>query len=158
AVRRTTVARVKKEVEPSSFSARLAIGDAVAEAFAELPAPPDPAWEPVARKLVSGGCPFLALVVAETRLKHAGADGAVRKAALAPVGRGAAKRTSGRTARESLSKVSASRDADDQGEVEPPTGDDRYSCNSLCGMHMVQLCNNDKVLWSTHRAKWEATP
>ena len=25
-------------------------------------------------------------------------------------------------------------------------------------MHMVQLCNNDKVLWSSHRARWEATP
>jgi hypothetical protein len=97
-------------------------------------------------------------VVADTRLNPAGADAAVRKAALAAVNRGTGKRTSGRSTRESVARASVQRDADDQGDAEPPAGDDRYSCNSLCGMHMVQLCNNDKVLWSSHRAKWETTP
>jgi hypothetical protein len=25
-------------------------------------------------------------------------------------------------------------------------------------MHMVELCNKDKVLWNAHRRKWEPTP
>jgi hypothetical protein len=25
-------------------------------------------------------------------------------------------------------------------------------------MHMVEICNTDKVLWSAHRARWEPTP
>ena len=36
--------------------------------------------------------------------------------------------------------------------------DERYSCRSLCGMHMVELCNRDKGLWDSHRTAWEPTP
>jgi hypothetical protein len=32
------------------------------------------------------------------------------------------------------------------------------SCQALCAMHMVEICNTDKVLWSAHRARWEPTP
>ena len=32
------------------------------------------------------------------------------------------------------------------------------SCQALCAMHMVEICNSDKVLWSAHRARWEPTP
>ena len=36
--------------------------------------------------------------------------------------------------------------------------EDRYSCQLLCGLHMVELCNNDKVLWNRSGRTWEATP
>jgi hypothetical protein len=35
---------------------------------------------------------------------------------------------------------------------------DIYSCSDLCGLHMVELCNNDKVLWNRSGHTWEATP
>jgi hypothetical protein len=37
-------------------------------------------------------------------------------------------------------------------------GEESHSCNALCSMHMVELCNNNKVLWNTNHAKWEAAP
>jgi hypothetical protein len=31
------------------------------------------------------------------------------------------------------------------------------SCRTLCELHMVQLCNEDRLLWSYHRTVWEPT-
>jgi hypothetical protein len=39
-----------------------------------------------------------------------------------------------------------------------PAADAVTSCRALCEMHMVEICNADKVLWSAHRARWEPTP
>jgi len=42
--------------------------------------------------------------------------------------------------------------------VERQAKEDRYSCQVLCGLHMVELCNNDKVLWNRSGRTWEASP
>jgi len=42
--------------------------------------------------------------------------------------------------------------------VERQAKEDRYSCQVLCGLHMVELCNNDKVLWNRSGQSWEASP
>jgi hypothetical protein len=39
-----------------------------------------------------------------------------------------------------------------------PALDARYTCRALCEMHMVELCNNDRDLWSRHQYLWESTP
>jgi hypothetical protein len=52
--------------------------------------------------------------------------------------------------------LDAARAASAPGEAEP-AGDDKLSCRALCGMHMVEICNNDRALWSSHRSTWEET-
>ena len=141
---RVPVRRQEKQVEPSALTPRLDVDAAVAEAMAALPPIPAPQWERTARTLVSAGCPFRALVVAETRLPPKGAGATIRKTALAAAARSAAPRP-------------ATRSDEPVVAAEPRAAVDQHSCNALCSMHMVQLCNNDKILWSTHRAKWEAT-
>jgi hypothetical protein len=42
--------------------------------------------------------------------------------------------------------------------VDRQAKEDRYSCQVLCGLHMVELCNNDKVLWNRSGRTWEASP
>jgi hypothetical protein len=31
------------------------------------------------------------------------------------------------------------------------------TCAALCSLQMVQLCNNDRALWSRHGSRWEST-
>src|SRR5207237_8837680 len=38
-----------------------------------------------------------------------------------------------------------------------PAPEQPYSCSTLCGMHMIELCNRDKVLWDSHGRRWEPT-
>lgn len=61
------------------------------------------------------------------------------------------------TARELAAAVAAARGMIEPAPAAPPR-DDAVSCDTLCRVHMVQLCNNDKMLWTSHRAAWEATP
>jgi hypothetical protein len=146
---RIMVARSATEIEPWALTPRLDVAAAVRESLAGLPPMAPPQWEVVARRLVGAGCPFLALAVADARL---GGDPALRKSALAAVGRRLGRRPAARRAKAAPAAPTA------PVEPEPAAGDDRYSCKALCNMHMVQLCNGDKILWHSHRAKWEATP
>jgi len=38
-----------------------------------------------------------------------------------------------------------------------PAPAQQYSCSTLCGMHMIELCNRDKILWDSHGRRWEPT-
>ena len=149
---RVVVARSATEIEPWALTPRLDVPAAVRESLAALPPMAPPQWEGVSRRLVSAGCPFLGLAVADARL---GGDPALRKSALAAVGRRLGRRPATRRAK--ATPAPAVEPAPPP-EPEPAAGDDRYSCKALCNMHMVQLCNGDKILWHSHRAKWEATP
>jgi hypothetical protein len=186
------------QLEPSVATPRLDLEAVVAESLRDLPAPPAPQWEAVARDLVAAGCPFLALAVAETRLEPQVRQPIV-KSALAAVARGQSQRAAARLASQTSGRVTAAlrkgdldlaasilaryerhparqaatvrtlrkalaaaRERAAGEEPTAPVGTDeeaaaRYSCQRLCSLHMVELCNNDKVLWSAHRVKWEAT-
>ncbi|HYY06673.1 MAG TPA: hypothetical protein VE997_08840 [Candidatus Limnocylindria bacterium] len=140
------------EVEPLAFAVGPDERRLAAQALRDLPPVQAPEWETLARRLTSAGCPFLALAVAETRLEAASARSAVRAAALAAI-RQAVKRPARATA------AAAAPDATAEAPFAATDGsDERYSCRSLCGMHMAELCNRDKELWDAHRTAWEPTP
>jgi hypothetical protein len=60
------------------------------------------------------------------------------------------------TARELGTAIAAARGPG--GPDAPADVASEVSCHSLCEMHMVEICNTDKVLWSAHRVRWEPTP
>ena len=146
------VSRETTSVEPSVFTPRLDVSAAVGEALAKLPPVASPHWEREARALTTAGCPFLALVVSETRLEPSNTRTGLRKTAVAAVTRTVAKRATPRTRKE------AAPPPRELAVPEPRGSDDRYSCSALCSIHMVQLCNNDRILWTSHHTKWETTP
>jgi len=153
--RRVPVSGTAQELEPSAFTARLDVGRVVAEAIADLPAPPVPQWDDVARRLVSAGCPFLALAVSETRLGTGAAHLAIKRAALAAVARSSERHAPAQPTKETAAKATLPED----GPIETPqANEERYACDALCTLHMVELCNNDRTLWSAHHVKWEGTP
>ena len=196
--RRVKVSRTVVNLEPSLLTSRLDVEAAVAEAITRLPAVPAPQWDGVARKLVAGGCPFLALEVYETRLKGNRANRSVKSAALAAVARSLGKRTPADLAEETSARVMAAlREGDvewagsileqyeadparqaatvrqlkvaltaarrraaeqEPADATPAPGDETHTCDALCSMHMVELCNNNKVLWNSNHAKWEPAP
>jgi hypothetical protein len=163
--RRVAIARTVTQLEPTGRTPRLDVAAVIAEAVRELPAPKAPRWERVARELVSAGCPFLALVVYEDRLKPAGSHADVRRAALSAMAPRVAKpgeraRRKGGAPQEAREPETPSQpedqpEAPSQAEASGTRQD--FSCAALCRMHMVQLCNNDKGLWSEHRRAWETT-
>ena len=146
-MRRVPVSRTLVSVEPTVLTARLDVATVVADALRTVPRPPAPAWDAVAARLIADHCPFLALAVHEAQLAPARPD--LRRRALA-----AARPPVRRPSR--AAAASASPPAPSQAALPPP--DDRYSCTNLCRMHMVEICNKDKVLWDTHSKRWEPTP
>ncbi|HYR95685.1 MAG TPA: hypothetical protein VEM57_03070 [Candidatus Binatus sp.] len=196
--RRVKVSRTVTSLEPSALTSRLDVEAALADAATRLPAVPAPNWESVARKLVAGGCPFLALEVYETRLEPTRANRALKATALAAIGRSLGKRPPAELAEETAARAMAAiREGDvdwassivrqyeadparktatvrdlknalaaarrraaeqEPSDTTPGPGEETRSCDALCSMHMVELCNNNKVLWNTNHAKWEPAP
>jgi hypothetical protein len=144
---RSTVVRP----EPTRFARPVDPATAVEAAFRKLPSPPAPAWEAVARRLVGAGCPVLGLAVAETRLADREARRHVRATALARPRASSGTPTAGVRPRPTEADVA------EPESPEPTSPDERYSCRSLCRMHMVELCNRDKALWDAHGQKWDLT-
>lgn len=120
------------------------VADAVTAAVARLPGLPPPQWQRVANGLVKAGCPFLALAVQDLQLRDGKAGRVVRERALLAM-TGAVER---RAAPTSPAVVPA---------AEPPQAAPvpRLSCEALCGMHVVELCNSDRSLWSQHLVSWQ---
>jgi len=113
-----------------------------------------PRWESLARGFIGGGCPVLGATIAATFL-----DGALERrlrtaavTALGPV-----------RAPEPMETVDAAPIPAPEPVPEPAPevatkpADPTYSCATLCTMHMVELCNNDRALWSQNGARWENT-
>lgn len=151
---RLPLSATSREIEPTAFSAGLDVRGAVAAAVGKLARPKEPDWEAVARKLLASGCPFLALAVSDAR----GSEPPVRRQALA-----AMRRSVGPVARKPTAGVAPSAAEPPPAEpvpeaAEPPPDNNTYSCDALCSMHMIQICNRDKVLWSAHRSAWKSTP
>jgi len=154
---RVQVERTVARLEPTPFTTRLDPLDVVAGALETLPSPPPPAWEAVARRLIASRCPVLALAVAETRI---GDRGVRRHLRATVVGRPRARNERASASREepkpSPAPGAETPTADQQ--PAPPPPDERYSCRSLCRMHMIELCNRDKALWDAHGRRWDMTP
>jgi hypothetical protein len=145
-VRRVPVSRTLVSIEPTVLTDRLDAAAVVADALRTVPPPPAPAWNAVAARLITARCPFLALAVHQAQIAPARPD--IRRRALA-----AARPPSRRHA--PAATVPSPAPAE---EPATPTPDDRYSCTNLCRMHMVEICNQDKVLWDANRKRWEPTP
>src|SRR5437870_2732489 len=139
------------------------------EALRDIPPFRAPEWDTVARRLVASGCPFVALALADAGLTSARAGRAVRTAALATI-REAAKhrvRRADDDAAHGLERgeapeppeASAPEVAADAGSsaTPAPAPGQQYSCSTLCGMHMIELCNRDRILWDSHGRRWEPT-
>jgi len=141
---------------------RIDVALAVAEAVRELGPVPVPEWEGVARRLAKSGCPFLALAIADAQLAGNPSQEPVQVDALAAMRASLDRRNARLQAQEMEQRARAALGEDDvEGAAIasiPPAGDRMPSCHALCEMHMVEICNTDKVLWSAHRARWEATP
>jgi len=147
---------------------RIDVGAALADVVRGLGATPDPEWEGLARRQLKQGCPFLALAIADTQLAP-GVREPVETAALGAM-RGGMDRTRGRDdAAHARKAAPAPSPAADAGHPAPEAHEpaeaaaataaaSAVSCQALCAMHMVEICNMDKVLWSAHRARWEPTP
>jgi hypothetical protein len=156
--RRVPVSVAASQLEPSALTPRVDVGTAVGAALAQLPVPPAPRWEAVARELVRAGCPFLALTIYEKRLEGGSGRDDVKKAALATVARSLGKRKTGRVPEPTAAKATPETPEDQEPRDEERSPEEAYSCKSLCSMHMVELCNNNRILWSSNHVRWEPTP
>jgi hypothetical protein len=136
------------------------VRDALARALAAMPAAAAPRWEVVARGLVTNGCPVLGTAVADTFLDDA-PKRRIRAAATGALGP-TAKREESATPPPST-EIAAEPPAveplppDPEPSPAPTASEPTYSCPSLCTLHMVELCNNDRTLWSEHGSRFEST-
>lgn len=120
--------------------------DIFTEAVAALEPPAYPLWDGLARVLLSRGCPLGALAVYDARLRQRPDSRDVLHAAL-----GRPRPAPARTA-PAVAATAAAVSTIPAPAVQPP------SCRALCEVHMVELCNADRDLWTRHRAVWQPTP
>lgn len=118
----------------------------VTDAIERLAPPPWPHWDSTARRQLAAGCRVAALAIYDARLRARAGSEDVMRAAL---GRRPA-RPAGRRAPVAPSPAPST--------IDPSPPDTRYTCRALCELHMVELCNNDRDLWSRHQRLWESTP
>ena len=122
---------------------------AVEAAIGGLEPPPYPHWDATARRDLAAGCRVAALAVYDARLRtRAGSrDMLARTLGKGPARAARPRETPAAPAAPPTPSV-----------VEAPAPDPRSTCHSLCEVHMVELCNNDRDLWSRHQLLWESTP
>jgi hypothetical protein len=125
--------------------------DALAPALAAMPPLRSNQWDVVARTLVTNGCPVLGTAVADAMLDDAGTKRRIRTAAVAALQPSTALHEEPSTAAETDSSDGEPSPSEAQVETTEP------SCAALCSLQMVQLCNNDRSLWSEHGSRWEST-
>jgi len=161
----------RRRVTLVSDTKRIDAAAAIADTVRELGSVPAPEWNELSERLLKRGCPFLAWAVADVHLT-AGARDSVQAAAVAgmraDLGRRVARKAG--TVRELRKPIAAARAPAEEPAEEPvdePADEPAppaevaaapaVSCATLCEMHMIEICNSDKVLWSAHRARWEPT-
>jgi hypothetical protein len=115
-----------------------------------MPAVPAAKWESLARGFVTGGCPVLGATVGATFLDGA-AERRIRTAAVAALG------PTARPEPTETVEATPTPAPEPAPEVATKPADPTYSCATLCTMHMVELCNNDRALWTQNGARWENT-
>jgi len=139
------------------------VREALAATLDVLPAPAAARWEPIARGLVSSGCPVLGTAVAETFLEDGAPKRRIRTAALAvltpsrPAGPPPAELATATPVDRGTTTTAVAPDADPAPEPPPPPTEVEYSCTNLCALQMVELCNKDRALWTQNGAQWTNT-
>jgi hypothetical protein len=150
---RLRIARTERHVAPTALTKRLDLPDVTVAALAQLP-PIAPRWEAVARRLIAKGCPLLALAVEDAFVRDDPAKRKVHAAAVAAIReRMAPPKTKHAKAEATLPAVEAPADL----ATEPAPKSPQLSCPKLCQLHMVELCNNDRALWTQNGTTWEST-
>jgi hypothetical protein len=134
------------EVDPIG-GIRLDAPGVVAAVIDRLAPPPWPHWDGMARSQLRAGCRVAALAIYHARLRERAGSRDVLAFAL---GRG--------TARAAQRPVVAAPSVPPPTPGAAPAPDPRHTCRALCELHMVELCNNDRDLWSRHQQFWESTP
>jgi hypothetical protein len=138
------------------------VRDALARALGAMPPPAAPRWDALARSLVTTGCPVLGTAVADTFIADDAAKRRIRAAATGALGP-SAKRDDPTATEIAAAPAPVAPTADDPAPPDPApvpapsTSEPTYSCPSLCTLHMVELCNNDRTLWSQHGSRWESS-
>lgn len=148
----TRAALYRRRVTRADDPRRIDVAAAVAETVTGMGPLPAPDWDGLARRLVEERCPFLGLAVSEARVRDAGRREAATDAAVAAMRAALAPRPAPAPAAEPAPPAA------DESTAGPAQADAAPSCQTLCAMHMVEICNADKLLWSAHRAPWEPTP
>jgi hypothetical protein len=133
------------------------VGEAVAAGLAAMRAPAPTKWDAVARGLVSRGCPVLATAVADAFLDDGAARRRIRAAAIGVLtGRGTPEPAPVAPAEPEVAIGPEEPPPPDPSADADPAGTEP-TCAALCSLQMVQLCNNDRALWSRHGSRWEST-
>jgi hypothetical protein len=134
------------------------VRDAIAQALAKMPPPSAARWEVVARGLVAGGCPVLGAAVADTFLADGAAKRRIRAAATGALGSaGKPDEQAPPAATDAPPTEMASGGPEPAPDPAPTTTEPAYTCTTLCTLQMIELCNNDRTLWSQHGSHWETT-
>ncbi len=136
------------------------VDDEVTVAISTLPFPPAPKWDGIARALLADGCTRAALQIVDARLANDPRGAAIRRSARAATDRPTAK--SAKTPPDETEVTETTPTDAPAPEIEATTRHeepkrDEPSCAALCTMHMVELCNNDRSLWSQNDARFEAS-
>jgi hypothetical protein len=137
-----------REVDPLG-RVRVDVRGAIADAVGRITPPPFPHWSATARRQLAVGCRLTALAIYDARLKLRGDSRDVANRALG--------RMPKRPPRPQGPKEPPAVAAPAETPVSPSV-DARYTCRTLCELHMVELCNNDRDLWNRHQHPWESTP
>jgi hypothetical protein len=128
---------------------RVDVRGAIADAIGRVTPPPFPHWSATARRQLATGCRLTALAIYDARLR------------LRADSRDVADRALGRARKRAVRPQGPTEPPAVAAPAEPPAAasiDARYTCRTLCELHMVELCNNDRDLWSRHQHPWESTP
>jgi hypothetical protein len=138
------------------------VRDALARALGAMPTASPPRWDALARGFVTSGCPVVGTAVADAFAGDEAAKRRVRTAATGALGP-IAKREEPSVPTELAAAPPAETAAADPAPADPApapvpdTPEPALSCPSLCTLHMVELCNNDRTLWSQHGSRWESS-
>ena len=133
-----------------------------------LPPAPAARWEPLARGLVTAGCPVLAAAVGDAFAGGTAAKRRVRAAATAALAPPAAKPGEPAPVAAPVDPITPSpvepAPLADAADAPPATeasdadaADSAMMCTNLCSLQMIELCNNDRSLWSQNGSRWEDT-
>jgi hypothetical protein len=131
---------------------------AATAALDRMPVALAPRFDALAHSLVANGCPFLAYAVTTTLVVDPTAQRKLQGAALAAMRRSTAAPARPDETADAPGPEEPAASAPER--VEPTATAEAvptYSCSDLCSLHMVELCNGDRTLWSQHGARWENT-
>jgi hypothetical protein len=161
---RRKVRSTSRRLDAAGHRAPLELRAIVSEVIGEMPATPAPRWDAVARGLAADGCPFLAWAVGDVLVDDAATRRKLKAttAGVMQTARSTTKHIEDPTPASDAVAASGTTEVGGIAVMPEPSKttsgpDPRQSCSTLCSLHMVEICNNDRTLWSQNGARWEST-